>query len=213
MSINDSDFFDFNTDINANFETRIIKPPKTKELQERYLQYDYAENLATDIDLKENMRYFAFINGSFYFGDFIEALIIKKNLKVKHLLISTLSLCENNIDSLETLLTKGYVDKIDLIVSDYFYSHERGNLIQYAYDRLDIENRFQLAVTRSHCKICTIETEKGNCIILHGSANLRSSGNIEQLIIEENKELHSFIIEHQNQIINKYHTIKPGIRK
>ena len=47
--------------------------------------------------------------------------------------------------------------------------------------------------------------------VIHGSANLRSSGNIEQFMIEENEDLYDFNIEYQRRIIDTYATIKKEV--
>lgn len=212
FDINDEDFSDFEIDIENEFETRYIKPPKTKEITENNLKYSDAAKLARDIRLSECNRYFVIVNGSFYFGDFIEAFIVEKNLHVKKMTISTLSMNENNVDSLANLLNGKLVDKLNLIVSDYFFSHERNNLIPYLYKELDKKNRFQLAVAGTHCKICIFETHDGKYVNIHGSANLRTSGNIEQIVVEESKTLYDFNDKYQSAIIEKYKTINKSIR-
>jgi hypothetical protein len=212
FDFNPSDFSDFVVELDKAFETRICKPPITRDLAEEFLKFAYAEELANNITIETNSRAFVVINGSFYFGDFIEALIIQKNYTVKALTISTLSMNENNVDSLAGLLKSGYVEQLNLIVSDYFYSHERGNLVEYIYEELDINNQFQFAAAGTHCKVCLILTECGKHIVIHGSANLRSSGNIEQFVIEENKQLYDFNYQYQESIFNKYKTINKSIR-
>jgi hypothetical protein len=207
-----TDFTDFSIDLDKVFETRICKPPRTREIAEINLKYAYAEDLAKEIQVDTGTRYFVVINGSFYFGDFIEALIIKNQFKVVEMTISTLSMCENNVDSLALLMQNGYVQNLNLIVSDYFYSHERGNLIEYIYEELDKENRFQLAVAGTHCKLCIFKTACGKYVVIHGSANMRSSGNIEQIVIEENQALYEFNDTYQNAIIDKYKTINKSLR-
>lgn len=128
--------------------------------------------------------------------------------------ISTLSLSENNIDSLWGLIQDGLINKLDLIVSDYFFSHEKRNLVEYIYEKLDTDdNRFQLAVAGTHCKVCLLETHCGKKIVIHGSANLRSSGNIEQFVVEENEALYDFNDEYQKLIVEKYQTINKSIRR
>lgn len=209
------DITNFDTDnifTSDKIETRYIKPPLSIDIKEKFVKYSYAEKLAKDITLKENERIYAIVNGSFVFGDLIEALAVTKNLKIKEMTISTLSLSQNNIDSLENLLVGSYIDKLNLIVSVYFYSHERNQLIQYAYDRLDIENKFQLSVANTHCKLCMFETTKQHYITIHGSANLRSSGNLEQIMIENNKNLYDFNYEIHQNIIEKFKTIQKPIR-
>ncbi|KEQ31199.1 hypothetical protein N180_02825 [Pedobacter antarcticus 4BY] len=210
----DADFNidDFSDELDIEFETRYIKPPKAKEIAEINLKYSKAEDLARDITKLRDHRYFVIINGTFVFGDFIEAFLVGNNIHVKRMTISTLSLSENNVDSLANLLNGGYVDELNMIVSDFFYSHERNNLIPYLYERLDKNNRFQLAAASTHCKICIFETHCGNHVVIHGSANLRSSSNIEQIVIEENKVLYDFNNEYQNHIIDKFRTINKSIR-
>lgn len=206
------DFSESEIDLEVEFETRYIKPPRTKQ-GNSFVKYDNAEKFADDIEINTGDRVFAIINGSFIFGDFIEAFIVSKRLRVKKMIISTLSMSENNIDSLTGLLKLGYVDELSLVISDYFFSHERRNLVEYIYEKLDIDNKFQLAVAGTHCKKCLIETHCGKKIVIHGSANLRSSGNIEQFVIEENEELYKFNELYQTAIIEKYSTIKKSIRR
>jgi hypothetical protein len=208
----DDSFGDLELDLEVSFDTRYIKPPKTKKISEKALKYDRAADLAKAVNVSENERAFVVVNGSFYFGDFIEALIVEHSYYVKELTISTLSMCQNNVDSLHLLMEEKYVNKVNLIVSDYFYSHERRSLIPYLYQRLDINNRFQLAVAGTHCKMCLIETYCGKQIVMHGSANMRSSGNIEQFVIEESKDLYKFNYEYQRAILDHYQTIQKPIR-
>lgn len=199
--------FTLNTNLNLNISTRYIKPPIQKERKEHQIKYRYAEKLAKDIEIEKGSRYFAIIDGSFIFGDFIEALIVEKNYHVKEMTISTLSFSDENIDSLFNLIDGDYLDKLNMIVSTGFYAHERWLLIKYAHEKLDIDNKFQLSVASTHCKTTCIETHCGKKIVIHGSANLRTSDNIEQICIEENEALYDFNMEYQNAIIEKFKTI------
>lgn len=194
------------------FGNRYMKAPDCIELPEQYMMYEKAESLAKDIVVNIGSRYNIIVSGGFIFGDFIEALIVGNNAKCKQMMVSTLSLGQNNVDSLANLLNAGYVDELNMIVSDHFYSHERSGLIPYIYKELDKDNKFQLATAGSHTKICLIQTEGGKHIVIHGSANLRSSSNIEQFVVEENKGLFDFWLDYHNRIIDKYKTIKKSVR-
>ena len=97
-------------------------------------------------------------------------------------------------------------------MSAYFYSHERHSLIPYIYEQLD-NGAFQLAVARAHTKTCQILTKGGKKIVIHGSANMRSSQNIEQFTIEENKPLYDFYEAYFEELLDKHKTINYGIRK
>jgi len=192
--------------------SRYFAPPKQKEIPERLLKYRFAEELAIAVKPEKGMRVFVVLDGSFVAGDFFEAWIVRHNLHIKKMTVSTLSMSENNVDSLANVLNAGYVDELDLIVSDYFYSHERQNLIPYLYRELDKSNRFQLAAASTHCKLCLMETHNGSKVVVHGSANLRSSSNIEHLCIEESPELFDFLLETQKAIIEKFKTINKSVR-
>lgn len=193
-------------------DSRYIKPPACKEIPEHRLKYELAEHLAKDLKPEKGMRAFCLINGTFIAGDFIEAWIVEHNLHVKRLSISTLSLSQNNVDSLKNLLDGGYIDELNLIVSDYFFSHERRGLIEYIYEELDKDNKFQLAAAGTHCKLTLIETHDGMKVTMHGSANLRSSSNIEHICIEEGAELFEFNQTVQDAILEKYKTIRKSVR-
>jgi len=204
--------FDYFDSIEENLiETRYIKPKLLKPFNENAIKYAYAKDLANDICIEKNSRYFVLLNGSFIFGDFIEAIIKKNNWLVDEMIISTLSFSEENIDSLANLLNGNYVEKLDLIVSDYFFSHERNKLIKYAYSELDKNNKFQLSVIRTHCKTCIFKTN-GLKIVIHGSANLRTSNNLEQITIEESNLLYDFYAEYQKNIIKHFKTINKTIK-
>lgn len=194
-------------------DTRYCKPPKCREIPDRMLKYEYAQDLAKDIEIEKGCRYFVLISGNFIAGDFTEAIIVKNNWHVKRLTISTLSLHQGNVDSLVNLIEGNFVDEVNLIVSDYFFAHERGQLVKYIYKELDRGNIFQFAAAGTHCKITTIETHCGLKVVIHGSANMRSSGNIEQIQVEESAELFDFNQRTFESIIEKYKTINKSVRR
>lgn len=195
-------------------ETRYMLPHVAHYDPETFVLYDNAEKLARELRITDNMRSDAFISGSFVFGDFIEAFMRENNCHTKEMTISTLSLSQNNVDSLEGLMTHGYIDKLNLVVSVYFWAHERTALLPYIYHHLDVkqDGRFQLAVAGIHTKTVHFKTDGGKCIVIHGSANLRSSGSIEQFTLEENPKLFAFYDEEFQKIVDKYATIRKPIR-
>ena len=173
-------------------QTRYIAPRIAHYNEERFVRYDNALALARALRVTEGMRADVFLAGSFIFGDFIEAFLITHRAQCRRMLISTLSVSQENVDSRETLLVKGWVDELTLVISVYFWGHERNGLIPYIYEHLDVDDKFQLCVAGCHTKTCSFETYGGKKICIHGSANLRSSGSIEQVCIEENPELYDF---------------------
>ena len=202
------DFFD--SEQQANVDTRFIKPPQFKP---KVQYWKNAKRSAARITVEPGMAYFGIMDGSFIFGDLIEALFTEKLLRAYRMDITTLSMSQDNIDSLATLLLKGYVKELNLTVSDYFYAHERNTLIPYLQKELDIENRFQLAVAGNHTKILVAKLTNGIHLVMHGSANLRSSGNMEQVMIQDSKEIYDFITETNDRIIAKFKTINKSVRR
>lgn len=189
----DIDLLSFSGTTTSKSEDKYLKPKK-HIVQCSKIKYENAEKAADEIgDCKE--RVFALLSGSFIFGDFIEALVVKNNWLVDRLIISTLSMSIANVESLRNLIAGDYVKKLDLVVSDYFYSHERHKCVKSIYERLDIDGKMQLTVANTHTKICAIQTSCGKNILIHGSANLRSSGCTEQISIEDNKEITDFYIK------------------
>lgn len=192
-------------------EPRYTKP-NLRVVRQSHIMYENAVKLAKELRVDFGHRSNALLAGSFIFGDFIEAFFTTHQIKTAELTISTLSISQDNVDSLANLLNWGYVDKLSIVISAYFYYNEIRQLIPYIYKTLDIDDRFQLAVAGIHTKTCQFETTGGRKIIIHGSANLRSSGNIEQMVIEENPEFFDFMKAEMDIILNRYETIKKPIR-
>lgn len=211
IEMNDFDLDGFDIE-ESFFENRYVKP-KFNAINPRNIKYDNAERMAIEIDIdSKGQRVDAIVSGNFIFGDFIEAYITAHNLSVEKMVISTLSMSQDNADSLALLLDNGFVKSLDLIVSAYFFSFERHALIPYIYKALDKDNRFNLAVCGVHTKTCQFKTSDGKYIVIHGSANLRSSGNIEQFTIEENEQLYGFYDKIFKEMIDNYATINKPIR-
>ena len=180
--------FDF-TDIDDT-NSRHIKPRFSKVPIK--VNYSYARDMAKDIKLTRGEQIHAIVGGNFVFGDLLEALLVEKKVIADEMFVSTLSLSQENVDSFKTILDLGYCKKLNLVISNYFYSHERTNLVKYMLDELDTkDDNFDLAVCRSHTKIVLIKIGE-TYIVMSGSANLRSSRSIEQIIIQEDKDLYEF---------------------
>lgn len=174
--------------------------------------YKNAAKLAKELNVEDGQRYDAIVSGDFVFGDFIGAYIWEHKVKVSRMLVSTLSLNQKNIETFARLMDRGYIDKIDMLLSIYFYANEKYQLIPYLRKKLDVNNRFQLAIAGIHTKIVQFETHDGQKIVIHGSANLRSSGNVEQFTIEENPQLYDFYDDCFSKVMERFGTINKDIR-
>ncbi len=207
--------FNLDSGLDLSIESRIIKPAYHQQMHQRMIREENASDLVKQIKLERGMRVHCIVSGNFMFSHFLRALLMDNMVKAKRITITTLSMSQSCIEALKDICDLGYCEKLDLIVSMYFYSHERQSLIPYLYESLDYHDapyQFQLAVADTHCKTIQIETTGGAKLTVHGSANLRSSGCIEQICIEENAELHDFHNEVADRILETYFTINRGIR-
>jgi len=171
-------------------KTKTVKFKKVVKL--KCIRYKNALQLAGDMELDQDSGFYTVVDGNFVFGDFIEAFIHDWNFDIKELTVSTLSMNENNIENLANIIKFGHVEKINLIVSDYFYGHEKFKLLRKIALHEDLQGKITIGIARTHMKVTQFETKKGNKIVIHGSANLRSSANIEQFVVEENKDIYDF---------------------
>lgn len=192
-------------------ESRYIKPKKQKEFPSNYIKFPNAQKLAKKIDLKAKESLFCIVDGSFVFGDFILAFLHYHDIKAVRMDISTLSLSMHNIVGLETFMKKGYIENLNFLIGYYFYAHEKKGLMEALYETLDFEDRLQVAVSRNHMKCVTILTDRGHKIVIEGSANLRSSDNLEQFNLEFNNEKYDFITEFNSKLLEEYKTIQKPI--
>lgn len=178
------------------------------------VMYEHAIDLARDVDLADGARTFAFVSGNFVFGDFIEALCDIRKIYLRTISVQTLSMSAENIDSLRNIkIICPDLEKMDIVLSDYFYSHERSGLVRYLYEELDNDDKLDVAFASIHTKICTIETMHGNKIVIDGSANMRSSRNVEQMRIEIDPGLFDFIEGFKNRIMEAYGVINHDVTR
>lgn len=184
----DADDFDFDVEIidDDNIHDEIFAKPKI--LKPKCVKYKNAQKFAKEIDL-DCMTY-ALVTGSFVFGDFIEALVEAKDLKCSEIWLSTLGMGQNNIDSIGNIMYDYDVEKLNLIISNYFVSKEHRDLMPYLMQELNGLN-VDVAIAGIHAKIALIQAGERN-IVVSGSANLSSSNNVEQFMIVDDKDLYDF---------------------
>lgn len=129
------------------------------------------------------------LRGDFVLCDVIPQIIAARG-RCQHLRIATLGLSVANADTLACLVERGQVGKLTLLVSLYFSQVDKLSVFRAVANRL--KNAAHLAVTRNHAKVICIPTARGDSFVLEGSANLRSSDNVEQMLITNDSETHAF---------------------
>jgi hypothetical protein len=104
--------------------------------------------------------------------------------------VATLSFNARNLAEMVALLDAGKVKTLTLLCSRFFAEHNAG-LWEEALS--DFRQRGQrAAAARSHAKVITFAFASGRRLTVEGSANLRSNGNREQLLIADGAGLHDW---------------------
>ena len=192
---------------------KIHAPANYKEIPQRNIKAQYAIDLANDLAGKITLgsQNRVLLSGAFVFCDFIKSFIIQNDWHIQSMSISTLGMSYENTDCLLSLLYDGWLDELNLIISDGFYRRDFHTTVKYMYDCLNIEGMTQIAVSGNHTKDCIMKIEGGGHISIEGSANLRTSACLEKIIITESEEVYNWNKEYMDKIISEYNTINKNI--
>ena len=186
--------FDFN--IEADEDSNKFIKLENHNIKSKDVFYQNALKLAHDIHIQRGECVYVNLAGNFIFGDFIGAFITCNSLDVEELTVISLSGAIDNYEMLNELMMNGYVEKINLVLSKYYLRTEQkkhSKTIELLSQLIELHNgKFNVYYADNHSKSVLIKTKKGGHVTMHGSANLRSSTNIEQMIIQENKDLYDF---------------------
>jgi len=169
--------------------------------------YEYAQEFAEGIDLSPGYRAMCFVSGNFIFGDSIEALVDLGKVDLKRLTIQTLTFSQENVDSLWNVGEMSpNLEALHVIAGGYFWAHEHklGGVIPYLLEQLDQGEVFDIAFAAIHTKMISFETTDGLKVVMHGSANLRSSRSIEQVMVEVDSGLYDVVEDFADRVLKSY---------
>jgi hypothetical protein len=144
-----------------------------------------AELVRQIADLHEGDRLHAITPGHFVFAEILTQLA--ERMKPQTMTIATLSLSKANVDSLAAALDAHHIGQIEFLISDYFAATNK-QIMQHM-EQAAKPRRWRIGTRRTHAKIATLDT---NHLVIETSANLRSSQNIEQASVFNDRELHAF---------------------
>lgn len=148
----------------------------------------------------EGDRTHCVLRGDFVLCDIIPAIIAARGA-CPALRIATLGCSIANADSLACLLERGLVASLILVVSHYFAQVDRATVFRAVEARL--EDLAALVVTRCHAKVICLPTAAGDHFVIEGSANLRSSDNLEQMVITNDRDTHDFHAAWIEELVNR----------
>lgn len=169
---------------------------ENEKISTHEVAYANAQTLAKAIEIKKGETVYVNLTGKFIFGDFIAAFIQENDLTVKELTIVSLAGTLEVYGLLVALVEKGWVERLSLVLSEYTIAMDKKHspkAIEFLKNAVKKhKGKIDIHTGRVHAKLVLIETAFGGKVTMHGSANLRSSQSIEQLIIQENEQLYDF---------------------
>jgi uncharacterized membrane protein len=206
------DDLDFDLDMPGNIqygfclpEDRISKPVKLRDIPAHCIMPANAAALvARGVVPPPDSLLSVVVKGSFEFGDLVGALI-RRHGGASECILSTLSIGEPNVDMLASLIAEGLIPGVTIIVSDYFYAQHRRTVYKYIYDRLPID-KTTVAVSGIHAKVSLLRLADGTPLAIEGSANLRSSQNVEQFCAINSEQHYEFHRAWLLDVVEKYKT-------
>jgi len=184
----------------ATMEEECFLIPKNKFLHKRYekisqtrrknsfIKAKYADEVLDHIP-KEGEFVNCILKGNFVLAEMLLAMANKYH--IKRLIISTLSMSVDNAMKLSQALTDKKIDKLSILISAYFAGVEK--IYPQVYEYLNNAGA-EVSVSKTHCKVFLLEYDD-NYIVFAGSGNLRSSDNVEQMSIFNDKEIFEFYAE------------------
>lgn len=211
FNLGDFDIVDNITGFGESQE-RICKPKIDLADVSHVCTFENAEAFADQISLDPHERTFAWGNGNFVFGDILPALVTRRGVQPRKLYIASLSLSIENIESIAAMLEELHIERCVILLSAFFYSHEKFKLVKKMYELIGDDNRVQIVFGAYHMKFISMETLKGNYLTIHGSANMRSSNSVEQIMVEQTPEIYAFNSQIMEEIASKYGTINYNIK-
>lgn len=138
----------------------------------------------------------AIVRGDFVLGEIIP--VILRNKPADCVAIATLGMSEANAKMLAGLRDRGMIRELRLVVSHYFASVDADSTFARVSEILGAPPE----VTRNHAKVILI-SQQPNYFAIAGSANLRSSDNIEQFAIWNDPEVFNFHLTWMDELIKK----------
>lgn len=208
----DLGFSDGGDNADADFSPKLARVRRFKA--PRCARYEHAVEAARDVGLLAKGDHVDMIvSGNFIAGDFLEAYLAENGLMAQEMIISTLSMSRDNVDSLRNIQLSTLAGSMGLIISSYFFANERRAGIEDIIKQLGQDPRFFFAAAGIHTKITLIRTVCGMALTFGGSANLRSSRNIEQITIDNDEAIYQHHRAWMAEILNNYHVTHTMLRR
>jgi hypothetical protein len=122
----------------------------------------------------------------------------------RHLRIATLCFSKRNAADILAWLErrKGTAFRFTLLVSTFYEDHNKDLFESFRQDLAAFPTA-AIGTARNHCKLTLFDLAPDECLVLEGSANLRTNRNREQLTAIRSSPLHDFHAEWIDELVGK----------
>jgi hypothetical protein len=117
--------------------------------------------------------------------------------------IATLSYNDRNTLEMAELLRTGRVGALTLLCSSFFRAHNDAEYAAAKREAALFPSRWRIAAARNHCKVVLADFGKRR-LVLEGSANLRTNGNLEQLLIVQDAKLFTWHATWIDELVSRH---------
>jgi len=166
--------------------TRKRKKEAKRRSTKRFIKPENAQQVA-DARPGPGEAVHCILNGNFVLADLIPRLMDTR--PTTHLRIATLGLSERNAELLAEMHKAQKMTECTIICSHYFQQVNKDSVFAACVAKL--QGAARIVVTRSHAKVILIP-QPPDFWVIEGSANLRSSDNLEQITIFNDQPVHDF---------------------
>lgn len=176
--------------LTAHREFQVAKRRDAKA-GKKLIKPENADQVLDCLPAAEGEALHALVCGDFVFCNLITRLVERIGAPTE-ITLATLSVSLKNLEALEAMLRACPALKLHIVLSHYFQTTSKEIFI--ALETLIAEkfpDRFMLTIGRSHAKVALIDYGS-SCYVIETSANLRSSGNLEQVAIFRERDLFDF---------------------
>jgi hypothetical protein len=172
---------------------RVIKRREARERAgiRKLIRPENAAAVVAHLPAGPEERTHALLRGDFVLCDMIPAIIAETG-PLDHVRIATLGMSAANAAQLARLVRAGQIQRLTLVVSHYFQQVDRTTVFAAVCDELAPLGAMPI-VTRNHAKVILLPALRHpHRLVIEGSANLRSSDNLEQVVIFNDQDTHDF---------------------
>jgi hypothetical protein len=117
--------------------------------------------------------------------------------------LATLSFNHRNTAEMRELLRSGRVGTLALLCSAFFRAHNDAEYTEARRTAAEFPDRWRIAAARNHAKVICADFGQRK-LVIEGSANLRTNGNWEQLLIVQDTELFAWHATWIDEMVSRY---------